>query len=221
MLGGASTSTPEGLPARYQASCKRVAITAVERSFPVRSCSERSIKAAVLRLRGAAALSDDGQRSDGQPGDSPAATEESALAEEGHPLPDMTSEFVRLVMVRHGTSIWNRDNRFTAWMDVPLSEQGLDDARKAAKLCKTAGISFDVAFTSVLQRAIKTCHMILEEIGQLWVPTVCDWRLNERHDGALTGLNKKMAVVMYGEKNVSTWRRSYAVPPPPLQREHP
>lgn len=130
-------------------------------------------------------------------------------------------EFVTLVIVRHGMSIWNKDNRFTAWMDVPLSRHGLDDAQRAATLCKNAGIRFDVAFTSVLQRAIKTLNMILEEIGQLWIPTVCDWRLNERHDGALSGLNKKLAVVQYGDKNVSTWRRGYSVAPPPLEPSHP
>ena len=139
----------------------------------------------------------------------------------GSLLPELGDDLVRLVLVRHGMSIWNKDNRFTAWMDVPLSRQGLDDAHRAGMLCRQAGIRFDVAFTSVLQRAIKTCHMILEEIRQLWIPTVCDWRLNERHDGALTGLNKKMAVVMYGDKNVSEWRRSYGVSPPPLNREHP
>jgi hypothetical protein len=142
-------------------------------------------------------------------------------ASKGLKLPDVGDEFVQLVVVRHGMSIWNKDNRFTAWMDVPLSQGGLSDARRAAALCSAAGIRFDVAFTSVLQRAVKTCNMILEEIGQLWVPTVCDWRLNERHDGVLTGLNKKIAVVQYGKENVSTWRRSYSVAPPALERSHP
>ena len=90
---------------------------------------------------------------------------------------DLGNEFVTLVIVRHGQSIWNKDNRFTAWMDVPLSRQGLDDARCAAMHLKPAGIRFDIAFTSVLQRAIKTCNTILEEIGQLWIPTVCDWQV--------------------------------------------
>jgi len=114
-------------------------------------------------------------------------------------------EYATLVLVRHGMSIWNKDNRFTAWMDVPLSGKGLDDAQRAARLCNDADIKFDIAFTSVLQRAVKTCNIILEEIGRLWIPTVCTWRLNERHDGVLTGLNKKMAVVQFGQQNVSAW----------------
>lgn len=129
-------------------------------------------------------------------------------AEAGGGLPDfeeLGDEYATLVLVRHGMSIWNKDNRFTAWMDVPLSRHGLEDALRAGRLCKAAGIKFDVAFTSVLQRAVKTCNMILEEVGRLWIPVVCDWRLNERHDGVLTGLNKKMAVVQFGETNVTTW----------------
>ena len=109
-------------------------------------------------------------------------------------LPDcanLEGEYATLVLVRHGMSIWNKDNRFTAWMDVPLSRQGLDDAQRAGRLVKLAGIKFDVAFTSVLQRAVKTCDTILEEIGRLWVPRICDWRLNERHDGVLTGVYYK------------------------------
>ena len=142
-------------------------------------------------------------------------------AAQGLPLPPLGDEFVTLVLVRHGESIWNKDNRFTAWMDVPLSTVGLSDARRAADLCRRAGIRFDVAFTSVLHRAVKTCHTILEHIGQLWIPTHSDWRLNERHDGALTGLNKKIAVVHYGKANVTMWRRSYATAPPPLSHTHP
>ena len=142
-------------------------------------------------------------------------------AAQGLPLPPLGDEFVTLVLVRHGESIWNKDNRFTAWMDVPLSTVGLSDARRAANLCRRAGIRFDVAFTSVLHRAVKTCHTILEHIGQLWIPTHSDWRLNERHDGALTGLNKKIAVVHYGKANVTMWRRSYATAPPPLSHTHP
>eukprot|EP00960_Hanusia_phi_P040317 754390-Hanusia_phi.AAC.1 len=126
-----------------------------------------------------------------------------------------------LVMVRHGQSIWNKDNRFTSWVDVPLSDEGLQDAHKAGKLCFDHKFQFDVAFTSVLQRAVKTCYMILENANQLWIPVHCRWRLNERHDGALTGLNKKVAALDFGRERVQKFRRGYTYPPPPLNKSHP
>ncbi|EKX54733.1 hypothetical protein GUITHDRAFT_63186 [Guillardia theta CCMP2712] len=134
---------------------------------------------------------------------------------------DGTPATATLVMVRHGQSIWNQDNRFTSWVDVPLSDQGLKDAHKAGKLCRENNLKFDVAFTSVLQRAVKTCYIVLEELNQLWIPTDCRWRLNERHDGALTGLNKKVAALDFGRERVQKFRRGYSYPPPLLNKSHP
>jgi len=126
-----------------------------------------------------------------------------------------------LVILRHGQSLWNQENRFTGWMDVPLAQQGIDDAHRAAEHFRHQGLVFDVAYTSVLQRAIKTMLVILEDLGLLWIPTRCEWRLNERHDGVLTGLNKKLAVSQYGEDNIKAWRRGYEATPPPLAESHP
>jgi 2,3-bisphosphoglycerate-dependent phosphoglycerate mutase len=123
---------------------------------------------------------------------------------------------VKVVFVRHGESEWNKENRFTGWTDVDLSDRGVEEAHFSADLLKKEGFTFDVAFTSVLKRAIKTLWIILEDLDQMWIPEFKSWRLNERHYGALQGLNKVEMVKQYGEEQVNIWRRSYDVPPPPL-----
>jgi 2,3-bisphosphoglycerate-dependent phosphoglycerate mutase len=126
----------------------------------------------------------------------------------------------KLVLLRHGQSQWNLDNRFTGWVDVPLSELGTKEAREAARLLKEAGLGFDVAYTSVLKRAIKTLWIVLEELDQMWIPVHRSWRINERMYGALQGLNKAETVAKHGEEQVKIWRRSYDVPPPALDESH-
>jgi 2,3-bisphosphoglycerate-dependent phosphoglycerate mutase len=121
-----------------------------------------------------------------------------------------------LVLLRHGESDWNRENRFTGWVDVPLSEFGKEEARAAGRLLADEGYGFDVVFTSVLTRAIQSADIALEELGQLWLPVHRSWRLNERHYGALQGLDKKETAEQYGDAQVFAWRRSYDIPPPPL-----
>jgi 2,3-bisphosphoglycerate-dependent phosphoglycerate mutase len=123
----------------------------------------------------------------------------------------------RLVLLRHGESVWNRENRFTGWTDVDLSPAGVEEARAAGRLLAAGGWEFDLAFTSVLKRAIRTLDFVLEELDQCWIPVHKDWRLNERHYGALQGLNKAETAARYGEAQVLAWRRSYDTPPPPLQ----
>lgn len=122
----------------------------------------------------------------------------------------------KLVLVRHGESTWNRDNRFTGWTDVDLTERGVEEARAAAELLKEGGYDFDVVFTSVLKRAIRTKWLILDALDRMWLPVQRSWRLNERHYGALQGLNKAETAAKYGEDQVKIWRRSYATPPPAL-----
>lgn len=128
---------------------------------------------------------------------------------------------LKLVFVRHGLSEWNALNQFTGWVDVDLSEKGVEEAKEAGRKVKEAGLEFDVAFTSVLKRAIKTCNYVLEESDQLWVPQIKSWRLNERHYGALQGLNKKETAEKYGDDQVHQWRRSYDVLPPLLDETDP
>src|SRR5258708_438346 len=122
----------------------------------------------------------------------------------------------KVVLLRHGQSTWNQENRFTGWKDVDLSELGHTEAREAGRLIKAAGFVFDLAFTSVLQRAIKTLGIALDELDQLWIPVTKHWRLNERHYGALQGLDKAETAAKHGEAQVKIWRRSYDIPPPPL-----
>lgn len=124
----------------------------------------------------------------------------------------------KLVLLRHGESIWNKENRFTGWKDVPLSEKGVEEAKKAGQLLKKEGFSFDVAYTSVLKRAIKTLWLALEEMDLMWIPVARTWKLNERHYGALQGLNKAETAAKYGDEQVLIWRRSYDIPPPPLEK---
>ncbi len=124
----------------------------------------------------------------------------------------------KVVLLRHGESTWNMENRFTGWTDVPLSEKGTAEASAAGKLMKAEGFSFDMAFTSVLKRAIKTLWLSLEEMDLMWIPVVNSWRLNERHYGALQGLNKAETAQKYGDQQVKIWRRSYDVRPPLLER---
>ncbi len=123
----------------------------------------------------------------------------------------------KLVLIRHGQSLWNKANLFTGWKDVDLSEQGVAEAREAGKRLQAAGFDFDVCYTSVLTRAIKTLHLVLEEMDRLWLPVHKDWRLNERHYGALQGLNKAETAEKYGADQVHIWRRSYDTPPPALE----
>ncbi|ETV70922.1 hypothetical protein H257_13674 [Aphanomyces astaci] len=122
----------------------------------------------------------------------------------------------QIVLIRHGESQWNVDNRFTGWHDVPLSAVGEKESHDAGKALKVAGFSFDVAYTSVLKRAIKTCWNTLEELDLMWIPVNRSWKLNERHYGALQGLNKQDTVAKYGLDQVMVWRRSYSTPPPAL-----
>src|SRR5690606_1491048 len=125
----------------------------------------------------------------------------------------------KLVLVRHGQSQWNQENRFTGWKDVDLTEQGRAEAARAAELLKDAGFEFDVAYTSVLKRAIRTLWTILDGMDQMWIPVIRNWRLNERHYGALQGLNKAETAQKYGDEQVLIWRRSYDTPPPPMARD--
>jgi 2,3-bisphosphoglycerate-dependent phosphoglycerate mutase len=122
----------------------------------------------------------------------------------------------RLVVLRHGESTWNRENRFTGWTDVDLSEKGREEARAAGRLLKDSGFVFDIAYTSVLKRAIRTCFIALDELDALWIPMERTWRLNERHYGALQGLDKAETAAKHGEAQTKIWRRSYDIPPPPL-----
>src|SRR5207247_739656 len=122
----------------------------------------------------------------------------------------------KLVLLRHGESDWNRENRFTGWTDVDLSQKGVEEARAAGRLLKSGGYAFDLAFTSVLKRAIRTLWLALDELDRTWLPEVKDWRLNERHYGALQGLNKAEMAAKFGEQQVLVWRRSYDTPPPAL-----
>lgn len=125
----------------------------------------------------------------------------------------------KLVLIRHGLSQWNQDNRFTGWVDVPLAEEGLLEAQRAAELLKEEGYSFDVAYTSVLRRAIKTLWIILEGLDEMWIPVHRSWRLNERMYGGLQGLDKAETAAKHGEEQVKIWRRSFDTPPPKLSKD--
>jgi 2,3-bisphosphoglycerate-dependent phosphoglycerate mutase len=122
-----------------------------------------------------------------------------------------------LVLIRHGQSAWNLENRFTGWWDVDVTEKGAAEARAAGELMKERGIDFDICFTSLQIRAIKTLNLALEEMGRLWLPVEKDWRLNERHYGGLTGLDKAETAARHGDEQVRIWRRSFDVPPPPME----
>jgi 2,3-bisphosphoglycerate-dependent phosphoglycerate mutase len=122
-----------------------------------------------------------------------------------------------LVLIRHGQSTWNLENRFTGWWDVDVTEKGVAEARAAGVLMREKGLDFDSCFTSLQSRAIKTLNLALEEMGRLWLPVEKDWRLNERHYGGLTGLNKAETAAKHGEDQVHIWRRSFDIPPPPLE----
>jgi 2,3-bisphosphoglycerate-dependent phosphoglycerate mutase len=127
----------------------------------------------------------------------------------------------KIVLIRHGESVWNSENRFTGWTDVDLSPKGLQEAEAAAKLIKDAGLEFDLVYTSVLKRAIRTMNVILDGTDQTWLPIVKAWQLNERHYGALQGLNKAETAAKFGDDQVFIWRRSYDVPPDPLKKTDP
>lgn len=126
-----------------------------------------------------------------------------------------------LILVRHGESVWNKENKFTGWADPDLSEKGEEEARLAGRLIKDAELTFDVAFSSVLKRAIRTMHLLEEEANLLWIPEMHSWRLNERHYGALQGLNKAETAAQYGEEQVHIWRRSFNIVPPLLEPNDP
>jgi 2,3-bisphosphoglycerate-dependent phosphoglycerate mutase len=123
----------------------------------------------------------------------------------------------KLVLIRHGESQWNKENRFTGWKDVDLSEKGIEEAHAAGKLLKAQGFEFDEAYTSVLKRAIRTLWIVLDEMDLMWIPETKSWLLNERHYGALQGLNKAETAAEYGEEQVLIWRRSFDIPPHPLE----
>jgi 2,3-bisphosphoglycerate-dependent phosphoglycerate mutase len=123
----------------------------------------------------------------------------------------------KVVLLRHGESVWNQENRFTGWTDVDLSEKGISEAKSAGKYLKENGFIFDIAYTSVLKRAIRTLWLTLEGMDLMWIPVINSWRLNERHYGALQGLNKAETAAKYGDEQVLVWRRSYATPPPSLE----
>jgi 2,3-bisphosphoglycerate-dependent phosphoglycerate mutase len=127
----------------------------------------------------------------------------------------------KLVLLRHGESTWNKENRFTGWTDVDLSERGREEARDAGRLLREGGYEFDLAYTSVLTRAIRTLGIALDALDRLWIPVVKSWRLNERHYGALQGLNKAETAAKHGDAQTKIWRRSYDIPPPPLTRDDP
>ncbi|MFZ2040288.1 MAG: 2,3-diphosphoglycerate-dependent phosphoglycerate mutase [Desulfobacterales bacterium] len=122
----------------------------------------------------------------------------------------------QLVLLRHGESVWNRENRFTGWTDVDLTAKGVAEAGDAARLLSAEGFTFDVAYTSVLKRAIRTLWIVMDAMDLMWIPVIRNWRLNERHYGALQGLNKAETAARHGEEQVHVWRRSYDIPPPPL-----
>jgi 2,3-bisphosphoglycerate-dependent phosphoglycerate mutase len=128
---------------------------------------------------------------------------------------------IRLVLLRHGESTWNKENRFTGWTDVDLSDRGRAEAQDAGRLLLESGYVFDVAYTSVLKRAIRTLGAALDALDLLWIPVTKSWRLNERHYGALQGLNKAETAATYGEAQTKIWRRSYDIPPPPLTPDDP
>ncbi len=128
---------------------------------------------------------------------------------------------IRLVLLRHGESTWNKENRFTGWTDVDLSEKGLIEAKEAGQILKKEGFTFDLTFTSVLKRAVRTLWIVLDEMDLMWLPVINSWRLNERHYGALQGLNKAEMSQKFGDEQVHIWRRSYDVPPPILEKSDP
>ncbi len=125
----------------------------------------------------------------------------------------------RIVLLRHGQSTWNLENRFTGWTDVDLSDQGRDEARLAGQVLKADGFEFDLVYTSVLKRAIRTMQIAMDELDQMWVPVIRNWRLNERHYGALQGMNKSETAAQYGEDQVKIWRRAFDIAPPPLTED--
>ena len=126
-----------------------------------------------------------------------------------------------VVLLRHGQSVWNKENRFTGWTDVDLSEKGLAEAHEAGRTLRKEGYSFDLAFTSVLKRAVRTLWIALDEMDLMWLPIINSWRLNERHYGGLQGLNKAEMAEKFGDEQVHVWRRSYDVPPPALEKDDP
>jgi 2,3-bisphosphoglycerate-dependent phosphoglycerate mutase len=127
----------------------------------------------------------------------------------------------KVILLRHGESVWNKENRFTGWTDVDLTEKGVAEAKQAGELLRDAGFVFDLAYTSVLKRAIKTLWLTLEQLDLMWIPVMHSWRLNERHYGALQGLNKAETAAKFGDEQVLAWRRSYDVPPPALAQNDP
>jgi len=126
-----------------------------------------------------------------------------------------------VVLLRHGESTWNQENRFTGWTDVDLTDRGREEARQAGQLLREGGYRFDLAYTSVLKRAIRTLWIALDELEQMWLPVIGSWKLNERHYGALQGLNKAETAERHGDEQVKIWRRSYDIPPPPLDADDP
>lgn len=131
------------------------------------------------------------------------------------------AKMFKLTLIRHGESQWNRENRFTGWTDVDLTDKGMAEAHEAARLLSEQGLSFDIAFTSTLKRAIRTLWTVMDDMDLMWIPVLRSWRLNERHYGALQGLNKAETAAKHGDEQVLVWRRSYDIPPPPLESSDP
>src|SRR3989338_6676821 len=156
---------------------------------------------------------------DGVPCDSPSATRPYTVHRT--PYTSKDTNMKRVVLLRHGESAWNKENRFTGWTDVDLNEKGMEEARAAGRLLKQDGFTFDVAYTSVLKRAIRTLWIVLDALDEMWIPVHRHWRLNERHYGALQGLDKAETAAKFGEDQVHVWRRSYDVPPPALAPDDP
>ena len=129
------------------------------------------------------------------------------------------NNYRQVVLLRHGESVWNKENLFSGWTDVDLSDHGIEEVKEAGRVLKEYGFTFDVGFTSVLKRAIRTLWIVLDEMDLMWIPVYSDWRLNERHYGALQGLNKSETASKYGEDQVKLWRRSYEIPPPALSMD--
>jgi len=134
-------------------------------------------------------------------------------------MSEISSDIRRVVLLRHGESVWNKENLFSGWTDVDLSDHGKEEVLQAGRVLKEHGFTFDIAFTSVLKRAIRSLWIVLDEMDLMWIPVIRDWRLNERHYGALQGLNKSETTKQYGEAQVNLWRRSYDIRPPALEAE--
>src|SRR5262245_32080426 len=213
-ISRATRTTPRS--SRTAPAKPRTAPLPTSRSAPSRARSRRGRPAAVIESRSTTSCFVS-RRSSAPPRGTRAVPRSSSLR---HPCRQRDTMY-RLVLLRHGESVWNNENRFTGWTDVDLSEKGREEAREAGRLMAAEKFEFDLAFTSVLKRAIRTEFIALDEMDQVWIPGQKSWRLNERHYGALQGLNKAETAAKHGEAQVKIWRRSYDIPPPPLTPDDP